>query len=170
MVSTFEPIARQRRDRRSVASGVSATGVSRHQRLSKSSGKPLVGPECSVPARGWAGTKRTVSGRCGATASITAAFTEPTSLTVAPGFRCGPISAATSPIAPTGTQSTTRSAPATASAAVSTTRSQSPSSAATARVSAERAVPTISPARPSRRIRRPIDPAISPSPISATRS
>ena len=62
--------------------------------------------------------KWTPSGRCGATASITARLTEPTSVTVAPGFRNGAISRATSPIAPTGTQSITRSAPSTASAAV----------------------------------------------------
>ena len=49
----------------------------------------------------------------------TAALTEPTSETVAPGIRCGPISAATSPQAPTGTQTMTRSAPATAAALVS---------------------------------------------------
>ena len=71
---------------------------------------------------------------------------------------------------PTGTASTTRSAPATAAAALSQTRSQRPSSSATARVSAVLAKPTISPARPPARIACAMDDAISPSPISATRS
>ena len=59
-----------------------------HQRLWKSVAKPASGPEYSVPATGWAGTKarpRQVR-RDGAT---TAPFTEPTSETMAPGFRCG---------------------------------------------------------------------------------
>jgi len=113
--------------------------------------------------------KCTPCGTCGATALITARLTEPTSVSVAPGARCGPISSATAPIAPTGTQSTTRSAPCTASAALSVTRSTRPISRATPRVSAERAVPTISPASPARRIASDIEPAISPSPIRATR-
>ena len=103
-------------------------------------------------------------------ASMTARLTEPTSLTVAPGARCGPISRATASIAPMGTQRTTRSAPATASAALSVTRSTRPRASAAARVSAVRACPTTSPASPSRFIRRPIDPAMRPSPIRATRS
>jgi hypothetical protein len=114
--------------------------------------------------------KCTPSGICGATAAITACLTEPTSVTVAPGARCGPISRATCSITPTGVASTTRSAPATASAAVSRTRSTKPSSIAAAIVSALRAWPTISPARPARFIAWPIDEAMSPSPISATRS
>src|SRR3989338_7540202 len=40
---------------------------------------------------------------CVATAAITACLTDPTSVTVAPSARCGPISAAISAIAPTGT-------------------------------------------------------------------
>ena len=47
--------------------------------------------------------KCTPFGICGPTASMTACLTEPTSVTVAPGFRCGAIVAATSPMAPTGT-------------------------------------------------------------------
>ena len=72
------------------------SGVSKHQRLSKSSAKPEAGPECSVPASGCPGMNSTLSGRWGVTASITARFTEPTSVTVAPGFSHGAISAATS--------------------------------------------------------------------------
>ena len=48
-------------------------------------------------------------------------LTEPTSETIAPGIRCGPISLATAPQAPTGMQTMTRSAPSTAAALVSTT-------------------------------------------------
>ncbi len=51
----------------------------------------------------------------------TAPLTEPTSETVAPFIRCGPISFATSPQAPTGMQTMTRSAPSTAAALLSTT-------------------------------------------------
>ena len=46
----------------------------------------------------------------------TVPFTEPTSDTIAPGARCGPISFATGPQAPTGMQTMTRSAPSTAAA------------------------------------------------------
>ena len=79
--------------------------------------------------------KCTALGICGPTASITACLTDPTSVTVAPGFRCGAMSAATAPIAPTGTASTTRSASRTASAALSQTVSTKPTSSAAARVS-----------------------------------
>ena len=48
-------------------------------------------------------------------------LTEPTSETVAPFIRCGPISLATAPQAPTGMQTMTRSAPSTAAALLSTT-------------------------------------------------
>ena len=42
-----------------------------------------------MPATGWPGTKCTPSGRCGCTCAITEALTEPTSVTMAPGFRLG---------------------------------------------------------------------------------
>ena len=138
-MSTRAPSARQKSASASTAAGsASGSGVSRVQRLSKSCANPAPGPECSVPASGCAGTKCTPAGTCGATASITARLTEPTSLSVAPGASRGPISAATSAIAPTGTARTTRSAPSTASPALSKT-SASPSRAASARVSAVRA-------------------------------
>ena len=101
---------------------------------------------------------------------MTACLTEPTSVTVAPGFRCGAIVAATSPMAPTGTASTTRSAPATALSALSSIRSHNPISRAVLRVASLRAWPTISPANPAFRIAWAIEPAISPRPIRATRS
>ena len=108
-----------------------------HQRFSNSSAKPASGPECSVPATGWAGTKCTVFGRCGPMSRTTEPFTEPTSETVAPGLRCGPISLATAPQTPTGTQTMTRSAPSTASALVSVTVSARPSSTTRLRVFGE---------------------------------
>ena len=46
-------------------------------------------------------------------------LTEPTSERIAPGFRCGPISLATAPLAPTGIETMTRSASFTACALVS---------------------------------------------------
>ncbi len=97
----------------------------------------------------------------------TAPLTEPTSETIAPGLRCGAISCATAPQAPTGMHRMTRSASSTASALVSTTESVMPSSLTRARVLAERAVVTISPASPCSRAARAIEPPISPKPISA---
>ncbi len=92
-----------------------------HQRLTNSWAKPESGPECSVPATGWAGTKCTPTGMWGDMSRSTAPLTEPTSETVAAGARCGLISAATVPQAPTGMHRMTRSAPSTAAALVSTT-------------------------------------------------
>ena len=74
-----------------------------------------------------------------ARSSITARLTDPTSVTVAPGFRTGAICSITAPITPTGTQSTTRSAPSTASVTLSQTRSHRPMRRAVSRVSALRA-------------------------------
>src|SRR3984957_5178913 len=109
------------------------------------------------------------SGRCGAMSRTTAPLPEPTSETVAPRIRCGPISAATSPQAPTGTHTITRSAPATAAALSSATRSASPSSATRRRVAAERAVATISRTVPCARAAWAIDEPIRPTPIKARR-
>ena len=47
------------------------------------------GPEFSVPATGWAGTKCTPAGMCGSMSAITACFTEPTSETMQPGLSAG---------------------------------------------------------------------------------
>ena len=65
-----------------------------HQRLTNSSAKPASGPEYSVPATGWAGTKCTFFGRCGPMSRTMEPLTEPTSDTVASGARCGPIALA----------------------------------------------------------------------------
>ena len=65
--------------------------------------KPASGPDCSVPAMGWAGMKCTpLRHDAGRHRAITAPLTEPTSVTIAPGFRCGAIAFASSPKAPTG--------------------------------------------------------------------
>ena len=45
-----------------------------HQRLMNRSAKPAIGPECSVPAIGCAGTKCTPAGRCGAMSRTIAAL------------------------------------------------------------------------------------------------
>ncbi len=62
-------------------------------------GEARTGAGVLGPGQRVAGMKWTPSGMCGPTASITARLTEPTSVSVAPRFRCGPISAATAPIA-----------------------------------------------------------------------
>ena len=140
MVSTLAPSARQNAASFSTAAASAPSGgVRMHQRPTNRLGKARVRPEFSVPATGCAGTKCTPAGKCGAISRNTAPFTEPTSETIAPGERCGPISAATAPHAPTGMQTMTRSAPATAAALLSTTWSASPSSATRRRVSAVRA-------------------------------
>ncbi len=111
MISTLEPNAFQNCTSRSTAAwSASFGGVRMHQRLMNSSAKPESGPESSVPATGWPGMKWTPAGMWGAMSRTTAALTEPTSETVAPGLRCGPISLATAPQAPIGTQTMTRSA------------------------------------------------------------
>ena len=84
-------------------------------------------------------------------------------------MRCGPISFATAPQAPTGMQTMTRSAPSTAAALVSTTWSAMPSSATRLRVAAERAVATIERTALCARAARAIEEPISPTPISARR-
>src|SRR6478736_8197833 len=104
MTSTFEPAPSQNALTRSIAAGsVPAGGVRMLQRPLNSVAKPASGPDFSVPATGWAGTKDTPAGRCGDTLSTTACLTEPTSDTIAPGFRAAAMLAATGPHAPTGT-------------------------------------------------------------------
>src|SRR3984893_8304159 len=100
----------------------------------------------------------------------TAPLTEPTSETMAPGAMAAPISAATAPQAPTGTQTMMQSAPFAASALVSTTWSAILSSRTRSRVACERAVATIERTAPSARAARAFEEPISPTPISARRS
>src|SRR5580704_4832421 len=170
MVSTLAPSARQNAASFSVAAGSAFSGgVRMHQRSTNSSAKPASGPECSVPATGCAGTKCTPLGMCGPISRTMAPLTEPTSDTIAPGLSCGAISLAIAPQAPTGAQTMTRSAPATAAALVSTTWSASPSSATRRRVAADRALATISRTAPCARAARAIDEPIRPTPIKARR-
>ena len=69
---------------RAAASGcTSGRGTTRRSRLP--------GPECSVPATGWPGTKCTRSGNTGRNVSIAAPLTEPTSVTIAPSRNAGAI-------------------------------------------------------------------------------
>ena len=119
MVSTRLPTACQNAASRATASPfVPAGGVRMHQRPSNNAAKPAAGPDRSVPAMGWPGTKWTPSGTCGAMAAITDALVEPTSVRIAPGSRADAISRATVPDAPTGTDTITRSAPSAAFAAL----------------------------------------------------
>src|SRR5580692_9766469 len=170
MISTLAPSAAQNARSRSTASGsVPSGGVRMHQRLTKSSAKPESGPESSVPATGCAGMRLTPAGTCGARSRSTAPLTEPTSDRMAPGLRWEPISRATAPNAPIGTQRITRSAPATAAAAVSTTLSTMPNCSMRCRVGSARDVATMVSTTPRERAARAIDEPIRPTPISAKR-
>src|SRR5262249_58429438 len=112
MTPSLAPAPFQKEASRATALGlVPAGGVKMLQRLRKSDANPAPGPDCSVPATGCAGTKSTVAGIWGATALMMAVLTEPVSETIVPGAICGAISCATVPIAQTGTQRMTRSAP-----------------------------------------------------------
>ena len=144
---------------------VPGVGVSTHHRLRKSSAKPASGPEFSVPAMGWPGTKWTPSGRCGSTTRITDVFTDPTSVTTAPGRSAGAIAAATSPYADTGVPITTRSAPSTAASGASATVSTIPSSRTRSRVARVRANATWCPATPLDVSARASELLISPQPM-----
>src|ERR1700719_3857913 len=97
------------------------------------------------------------------------ALTDPTSDTIAPGLRCGPISRAIAPMTPTGAQRMTRSAASTAAAAVSMTRSASASSIALARTALDVSVAMISCASPLRGQPRARDEPIRPMPMRARR-
>ena len=117
ITSILEPARRHSSATVSTAAGsVPSSGVRMHQRPSNRLSKPASGPDFSVPAMGWAGTKGTPSGRLGTTASITACFTEPTSVTIWPAARAGAIALATASLLPTGVDSTISPAPRTASA------------------------------------------------------
>ena len=69
-----------------------------------------------MPATGCAGTKCTPAGTRGPTSRITDCLVDPTSVSTAPGSRCGAIAAAMAANAPTGAHSITQSAPSTARA------------------------------------------------------
>src|ERR1700730_5035628 len=170
MISTDAPAPVQNEASFVTALGlVPSGGVNMVQRLKKSVENPASGPDCSVPATGCDGTKWTVAGRCGATALMIEALTDPTSDTIAPGKRCGPISRASAPMTPTGAQRMTRSAASTAAAAVSMTRSASASSVTLARTALDESVAMISRASPLRRQTRARDEPIRPMPMRARR-
>ena len=66
IVSTSAPMPRHRARTASTAAGsVPSGGVRMHQRPWNRVAKPASGPEYSVPAIGWPGTRATPSGRCG---------------------------------------------------------------------------------------------------------
>ena len=112
MTSTWRRAPSRRRAAcRPPPASVSGGGVRMHQRFSNSVAKPASGPECSVPATGWAGTKCTPFGRCGARRRSPPLHRAHVG-DDAPGFSDGAIAAASGPQAPTGVQRMTRSAPA----------------------------------------------------------
>src|SRR5438067_10879092 len=99
MISTYAPAPVQNEASFATALGsVPSGGVRMVQRLKKSVENPASGPDSSVPATGCDGTKWTMLGRCGTIALMIEALTEPTSDTIVPGLRCGPISRAIAPI------------------------------------------------------------------------
>ena len=98
-------------------------GVKIHHLPLKSSAKPASGPDFSVPAIGWPGTKKTSLGKIGKIESIRCFFTEPTSVIIVPLLRKGAISHTILSIAPTGTPRTIRSESLTDSRILSSTLS-----------------------------------------------
>src|SRR2546430_2283417 len=79
MISTWLPARVQSaRSRATAFSSVPGGGVRMHQRPWNSSAKPASGPECSVPATGWPGTRWTPSGMFGPRSRMTACLTERT--------------------------------------------------------------------------------------------
>src|SRR5690348_3030719 len=168
---TIDPQRRQNSSIFATAdSSVPGGGVSSAQRPWKSVVKPESGPEYSVPATGWAGTKCTPAGTSGPMSRITDCLVDPTSVRTAPGSKCGAIAIAMSANAPTGAHSITPSAPCTAQPASVSIRSAKPSSRTRASVWAVRAVTTTSPARSPRSLAmRATELPISPMPISASR-
>src|SRR5580698_4015040 len=110
MICTIDPQRRHSSATRSTASGsVPGGGVSSAQRPSNNEVNPESGPEYSVPATGWAGTKCTPTGTSGPTSRITDCLVDPTSVKMQPGAKCGAIASAMPAYAPTGAQSITQS-------------------------------------------------------------
>ncbi len=89
------------------------------------------GPLASVPARGWQPTKRSASA-VASTPAMTGPFTLPMSITSASGATCPAMAAASGTRLRTGADSTTSSAPRTASAGPAALRSTIPRSSASA--------------------------------------
>src|SRR6202011_4518977 len=170
MISTDAPAPLQNEANFATALGlVPSGGVNMVQRLKKSVENPASGPDCSVPATGCDGTKWTMAGRCGATALMIEALTDPTSDTIAPGLRCGPISRAIAPMTPTGAQRMTRRAASTAAASVAVARSASARSVPLARTALDESGAIISRASPLRRQTCARDEPIRPMPMRARR-
>ncbi len=120
-----------------------------------------------MPAIGWPGITKTPAGAAAARAFPTSPFTEPTSVSVAPGFSPGAQASAAAPMAPGGGASTTRSAPVTASAGSATTRSAMPSSVTRSRTAALASETTMVSATAWARAARTMEEPIRPQPITA---
>ena len=170
MISTSAPRRCQKlRKRSTAASGAFSGGVNMHQRPLNRVAKPASGPLFSVPATGWAGMIMAL-GRTAASASATLCLHEPTSLTIASAGRSDAKSAATAPMAPTGTHKMTRSASMTDAPAVSVTSSHMPNSTARARTSGSASWPVIRTDGICAFTARATDEPMSPSPITVKRA
>ena len=170
ITSIIEPAARQRLATFSTAaSSVPGGGVRMHQRPSNSSGKPASGPECSVPAIGWPGTKCTPSGMKGPRSRRTERLDEPVSVTIMPGLSAGFMASPIRAKAPMGAATTTISDPATASAASAYTLSAIPRSRARWRWSGFMSQTARCPASFSRRITWAREEPIRPMPMMQIR-
>ena len=140
-----------------------------HQRPLNKVENPASGPLFSVPATGWAGIIVAV-GRTAVNASTTLCLHDPTSLTIASAGRSSANSAATAPIAPTGTHRITRSASITDAPAVSVTSSQMPSATERARTTGSTSCPITRTEGICALTARATDEPIRPSPIIVRRA
>ena len=113
--------ARTRRAFSTAAGSLPSGGVRMHQRPTNSSAKPASGPEILGAGDRMRRNKMNAGGQMRAHVALDRALDRADVGNGRPGARCGPISLAISPHTPTGAQTMTRSAPATAAALVSTT-------------------------------------------------
>ena len=140
-----------------------------HQRSSKSSAKPASGPDCSVPATGWDGTKYKSCRRLVAASAI-APLTDPTSMISAPGIACVFNNAHSSVIAPTGVASTINCVSLTATAKSGATSSTAPIVLARSEISPLRSKAVSVLTSPALRNARARDEPIRPGPMIAARA
>ncbi len=171
IASTVLPQRRHSSITRSTAPGSApGNGVTSAHRPWNSALNPASGPEYSVPASGCPGTKCTCSGSSGPTSRMTDTLVLPVSVTIAPGAKCGAISAAIAANAPTGAASITASAPCTAFPRSASTRSAIPSARTRSSTNGELSVATSSSASaPPSLATRATELPISPNPMIASR-
>ena len=154
------------------ASGaVSGGGVRMHQRSWNNSAKPASGPECSVPATGWPGTKCTPPGNSGCSVSIDRLLDRADIGDDRAVAQCRRDPRGRSRHRPTAASRARRDRrPAPPAPGRRSSRRRGRAGAPLSSVSARRAQATIVSPGMSRRNTRASDEPISPIPISATRS